>query len=138
LKTIEEILRLAAPLEPSASIRIHNPPWKDLIIEDLHRRGPGGWSIYAIAECDEHEERFPLMLFEILSGRDLFKMTPLSLCRDISSKVEECATENHGCWMILNHLQESHSKFAKSWDKKLRKRGYVEAFQDMQRRGATE
>ena len=135
MKTIVEILELAAPLKPGFHIRIENSPWMALVIEDIQQRGPNGSPLLSVAHYGEQNGdlmRDPEMLFEIERSGLQVKMTAIYWRNDYLGKEEFSAIENDGRWQILERLQRAHMEFAKTWDANLRAQGFIEAFRKTQ------
>ena len=68
MKTIVQILELAAPLKPGFHLKIENEPWMALVIEDIQELGPTGLPVISVAHYGEQNGnvmRDPEMLFEI-------------------------------------------------------------------------
>src|SRR5579872_6504393 len=127
--SVKEILEIAAPLEPGFSIRVCNPPWRDLLISDLQQSGPNGSPTISVSYALEGRIIFPEMHFAIERFGVEMKMIPLSLRRAESEELECCAMEMYGEWMILPPLQQTQIEFAKVWDLCLMRKRYVGAFQ---------
>jgi len=120
---------MAAPIRQGFSIRIKNPPWRDLVIWDLKLAGPNGAPQISVScSSGDGQARFPEMVFAVERVGVEMKMAPLSLRREESSLVEHCALELCGKWMTLKGIEQAHLYFAEVWDRQLLDRGYWEAF----------
>ena len=135
MKIIGQILELAAPLEPGFHLKIENPPYMALVIEDIQQRGPNGSPLISVAHYGEQNGdlmRDPEMVFEIERNGEQIKMTPTYWRNDYVGKEEFSAIEEDGRRLVVSALQRAHSEFAKMWDANLRAQGFVEAFRRTQ------
>ena len=129
MKSVMEILELAAPLNQGFSIRVQNRPWHELVIADLQQLGPNGSPILFVGHLTAHGAAgFPEMSFEVERFGDDMRMTPLRLRRTMSSEVEHCAMEVCGEWVVLAPIRTQQLEFAKCWDEELLARGYIDSF----------
>ena len=135
MKTIAQILELAAPLKPGFHLKIENPPYLALVIEDIQQRGPNGSPLISVAHYGEQNGdlmRDPEMVFEIERSGEQIKMTPTYWRNDYVGKEEFSAIEQGGQWLVISALQRAHSEFATTWDANLIAQGFVEAFRRTQ------
>ncbi len=135
MKTITQILEMAAPLEPGFHLKIENPPFMALVIEDIQQRGPKGSPLISVAHYGEQNGdlmRDPEMVFEIERNGEQIKMTPTYWRNDYVGKEDFSAIEEDGQWLVISGLQHAHSEFAKTWDANLKAQGFVEAFRRTQ------
>ena len=135
MKIIGQILELAAPLEPGFHIKIENPPYQALVIEDIQQRGPNGSPLISVAHYGEQNGdlmRDPEMVFEIERNGEQIKMTPTYWRNDYVGKEEFSAVEQEGRWLVLSALLKAHTEFAKTWDANLKAQSFVEAFRRTQ------
>lgn len=87
MKVIAQILELASPLEPGFHMKIENPPYLALVIEDVQQRGPNGSPLISVAHYGEQNGdlmRDPEMVFEIERQGEEIKMTPTYWRNDYS------------------------------------------------------
>ena len=57
MHVIARLLRLASPLKPGFHIKIENPPFQDLVIEDTCQRGPRGFATISVAHYGDAKWR---------------------------------------------------------------------------------
>src|ERR1051326_5919230 len=67
MRVITQLLHLAGPLKSGFHLKIENPPWQDLVIEDIQQRGPSRFPAISVAHYGKQNGdlmRDPEMLFE--------------------------------------------------------------------------
>jgi hypothetical protein len=134
MKTIVQILEMAAPLKPGFHLKIENDPWMALVIEDIQELGPNGLPVISVAHYGEQNGdlmRDPEMLFELSKQgeetiliahywrNDYVGIEQYSACIGASPNLK---------------LQREHAEFALMWDQNLRDQGFVEAFEQQRKR----
>lgn len=133
MRTIALILEAASPLQPGFHIKIENPPYMALVIEDvsLQQPGPHGFSSISVAQYGEQNGdamRDPEMLFEISKIGDALALIPYYWRNDYIGVEEYSAVEKAGRWFVIPELRQRHLSFARTWDRNLRAQGFWEAF----------
>jgi hypothetical protein len=131
MRTVALILEAASPLEPGFHIKIDNPPYMALVIEDIQQPGPNGLASISVAHYGEQNGDLmgdPEMTFEISRTGDALLLTPYYWRNDYIGVEEYSAIEKHGRWFVIPELRERHVAFARTWDRNLRAQGFFEAF----------
>ncbi|HET6842571.1 MAG TPA: hypothetical protein VFK06_12945 [Candidatus Angelobacter sp.] len=131
MKTILEILKLAAPLQPGFHLRIENAPWMMLVIEDIQERGPDGFPVISVAHYGELNGdlmRDPEMLFEMSRSGEEAILVPMYYRNDYAGVEQYSAWNEDRRFRINARLQRDQAEFALMWDDNLRHQGFVEAF----------
>ena len=138
MRAITEILRLAHPLEPGFHIKIHNPPWQDLVIEDIQQRGPRGLPTISVAHYGEQNGdlmRDPEMLFEMEElGREVV-LLPYYYRNDYVGFERYSVTRDENRVCINSRLLREQESFARMWNANIRAQGFVDAFRSAGKRG---
>ena len=132
MKTIAQILELAAPLEPGFHIKIENEPWMALVIEDIQESGPHGFPLISVAHYKEQNGdlmRDPEMIFEVYKHGDETKFIPTYWRNDHAGIEQYSVTQGANGPEVNERLQQQHAQFAMLWDSNLKHQGFVEAFQ---------
>jgi hypothetical protein len=129
MKTIVQILELAAPLKPGFHIRVENDPWMALVIEDIQEPGPTGLPVISVAHYGEQNGdpmRDPEMLFEISRQGEETNLIAHYWRNDYVG-IEQYSA----CIGAAPNpkLQREHAAFARMWDRNLQDQGFLEAFQ---------
>lgn len=131
MQVIARLLRLASPLKPGFHIKVENPPFQDLVIEDTCQRGPRGFATISVAHYGEQNGDAmcdPEMLFEAEEFGKQFILTPYYFRNDFAG-VEQYSMLNEGGRISINsRLQKEHEEFAQLWNTNLEQQGFVEAF----------
>lgn len=132
MRVVARLLQLCCPLTPGFSIVVKNPPWHDLVIRDIQKKGPHGLWTISVSDCTERNRetlRAPEMLFEIEGAKKTFVLTPFCL-RDEAAGVEQYSvTKDNGPISVNFRLQQEHMAFARQWNACLDQQGYLAAFQ---------
>ena len=132
MKTLLAILQKAGGWRPSLYVKIHNPPYMELVIEAMDKSGPLG--LPAISVCHYGEQngdamRDPEMCFEVgMAGGA--HLDPFTWRNDYVAveQVSRAIVRDH--YVALRELHTQHEKFAATWDNNLRVQGFLEAFTD--------
>lgn len=141
MKTVAQILELAAPLEPGFHIKIENEPWMALVIEDIQQTGPNGFPSITVAHYGEQNGdlmRDPEMIFEISKHGEETLLTPYYWRNDYAGVEQYSGFQKHGKAYIDPKMKREHIEFARMWDKNLRDQGFIEAFQRQQQKPSEE
>lgn len=117
-------------------LRIDNPPYLPLVIEDTCRNGPRGWRCISVAHYLETESCLqcePEMLFEV--RRHHFSM---SLCpfyfRDDQQHDEGHAVFWNGSIMVVDsELLKIYERHAAKWNERLKNQGFEAALRRQRR-----
>lgn len=132
MRVVVRLLQLCSPLSAGFSIIVKNPPWHDLVIRDMQRKGPHGLFVLSVSHCTERNGEtlhVPEMLFEVEAARKTFILTPFCL-RNEPAGVEQCSvTRDNGPISVNFRLQQEHMAFARHWNTCLEQQGYLAAFQ---------
>jgi len=136
MKTVAQILELAAPLQAGFHIRIENEPWMTLVIEDTQERGPNGLPAISVAHYGEQNGdlmRDPEMIFEADESGDEMNLIPFYWRNDYVGIEQYSAFTENGGTVLNSRLKREHSAFAGTWDRNLRAQGFLEAFVKQQK-----
>jgi hypothetical protein len=131
VKTVAAILELGTPLAAGFHIKIENPPYMALVIEDIQELGPHGFPVISVAHYGEQNGdlmRDPEMLFEISKHGDQTVLTPHYWRNDYAGVEQYSATIGDGRLTENQKLQREHLSFARLWDDNLRAQGFLEVF----------
>lgn len=118
-------------LKPGFHIKIENPPFQDLVIEDTCQRGPADSRQYRSriygerngdAMCD------PEMLFEAEEFGKQIVLKPYYFRNDFAGMEQYSVVTEAGRISINSRLQREHEEFAQLWNANLKQQGFVEAF----------
>lgn len=135
MKTIARLLRLAGPLKPGFHIKIANPPYQELVIEDICQPGPHGLTTISVAHYGEQNGdamRDPEMLFEMEKFENQIVLKPYYFRNDFAG-FEQYSVRNDGGQISSNsRLLKEHENFAQLWSINLEHQGFIEAFQRSQ------
>ena len=129
MDTILRILKAAGGWHHGLHLRIENPPYMALVIEATDESGPCGLPAISVCHCGEQNGdamRDPEMLFEVSPWGSL---NPFYWRNDYVA-VEQWSRfirDAHYCYHTQLHAE--HERFAKLWDKNLRRQGFAEAFE---------
>jgi hypothetical protein len=131
MEVIARLLNLASPLKPGFHIKIENPPFQDLVIEDICQRGPRGFGTISVAhygELNGDAMRDPEMLFEAEElGKEII-LRPYYFRNDFAGIEQYSIVNEDGRISINTRLQKEHEEFAQLWNANLKQQGFVEAF----------
>ena len=132
MQTIAQILTEAGKLKPGFHVRIDNPPWMPLHIEDIGTDGPNGLPALSVAHYGEQNGdpmRDPEMLFEINRKRGEIELSAYYWRNDyLGIEQYSCRRDENGKPMVRLGLKRQHESFASMWDRNLRAQGFLEAF----------
>ena len=135
MQVIARLLRPASPLNPGFHIKIENPPYQDLVIEDICQRGPHGFATISVAHYSEQNGdamRDPEMLFEVEAFGNQLILKPYYFRNDFAGVEQYSVLNEEGRLSINSRLQKEHEEFAQLWNTNLEQQGFVEAFQRSQ------
>ncbi len=131
MQTVLHILTAAGGWHHGLSLRIDNPPFLPLCIEAVDESGPCGLPALSVAHYGQQNGdamRDPEMLFELgFAGSK--HLNPFYWRNDYVA-IEQWSRfveDDHYCYHRQLHAE--HERFAKLWDKNLRRQGYAEAFE---------
>lgn len=132
MKTILAILKAQGELKPGFALKIENPPWMPLCIEDIQTPGPNGWPSLSVAHYGEQNGdamRDPEMLFELVELDGKTEMMPYYFRNDYVG-VEQYSSEREpgsGRVLVRPRLKAEHAGFARAWNRNLRAQRFLEA-----------
>jgi hypothetical protein len=132
MQVIARLLRLAGPLTRGFHIKVENPPFQDLVIEDICQRGPRGFATISVAhygELNGDAMRDPEMLFEAEEFGNQIILKPYYFRNDFAGVEQYSILNEEGRLSINSRLQKEHEEFAQLWNTNLEQQGFVEAFQ---------
>src|SRR5437588_8323294 len=128
MKTVAQILELAAPLQAGFHIRIENEPWMTLVIEDTQERGPNGLPAISVAHYGEQNGdlmRDPEMIFEAEESGEQINLVPYYWRNDCAGIEQYSASTECGQIVVNAKLRREHSAFAHIWDTNLKTQGFL-------------
>ena len=135
MRVISRLLRLASPLEPGFHLKIENPPWQDLVIEDIQEKGPHGFRTISVAHYSEQNGDLmcdPEMLFEAEERGDEILLKPFYWRNDFAGVEQYSITRERNRILINWRTLREHENFAQMWNQNLEEQGYTAAFQSAQ------
>ena len=132
MRVIARLLHLAGPLKPGFHIKIENPPWQELVIEDIQQRGPRGFPAISVAHYGEQNGdlmRDPEMLFEAAKSGEEITLRPYYLRNDYAG-VEQYSVWREGEHVTTNpQLLREHDELTRLWDRNLDQQGFIAAYE---------
>jgi hypothetical protein len=131
MRVIAQLLRLAGPLNPGFCIRIENPPWQELVIEDIQQRGPRSFPVISVAHYGEQNGdvmRDPEMLFEAEKCSEGLVLRPYYFRNDFAGVEQYSIHTEEGRISTNSRLQKEHEDFAQLWNANLEQQGFLKAF----------
>ena len=132
MRTVALILHEAGETEPGFHLRIENPPWMPLDIEDVLTSGPNGLPTLSVAHYGKQNGdamRDPEMLFEVCREGSEIALDPYYWRNDYLG-IEQYSSfrDDEQKLFTLAGLKRQHEQFARTWDTNLRAQGFYEAF----------
>ena len=99
MRVIAQLLHLAGPLKSGFHLKIENPPWQDLVIEDIQQRGPNGFLTISVAHYGKQNG-------DLMRDRKCF-LKPRSPAKNSSLNRITSATTMQASSSILSGVRES-------------------------------
>ena len=133
MQTIWTILEEAGVLNSvGTSVRVENPPFQRLLIENLAESGPDGHRAISIAHYGESNGdlmRDPEVCAEIVVDQDAPALWPYSFRTDFAGFAQVSRwRDTEGILHCLPRETRAMEEFLVMWDRNLRDQGYLEAF----------
>jgi len=140
MRVIAQLLHLAGPLKFGFHLKIENPPWQYLVIEDIQQRGPNRFPVISVAHYGKQNGdlmRDPEMLFEAHGFGQEIILKPYYFRNDYAG-VEQYSKWREGEQVITNpQLLREHEEFAQLWDRNLEQQGFIAAYERSRRSTGT-
>jgi hypothetical protein len=140
MNTLIGMLTRLQPREPHFHVKIENPPYMPLTIEGI---GTGPRNLPAVSVTHYGEQngdlmRDPEMCFEMeIQSGQIVALMPYYYRNDYMGIEEQSVTEGQhgqgGEQTVLSHFKQiyQHGKFARAWDRNLKRQGFEAALQRM-------
>ena len=132
MQTIWTILEEAGVLNSvGTSVRVENPPFQRLLIENLAESGPDGHRAISIAHYGESNGdlmRDPEVCAEIVVDQDAPALWPYSFRNDFAGLAQVSRwRDTEGILHCLPRETRAMEEFLTMWDRNLQQQGYLEA-----------
>ena len=132
MRTILRILERAGGYRPTLYLKIENPPYMALVIEATPERGPLKAPAISVAHYGEQNGdmmRDPEMCFEMTNPLSMgLILTPYYYRNDYLGVEQYSRKRDEKNYIFYPGLFQQHESFARTWDRNLRKQGFLEAF----------
>lgn len=131
MQLIGRLLRLASPLKPGFHVKIDNPPFMPLVIEDICQKGPRGFPTISVAHYGEQNGdamRDPEMLFEAEEFGQEIILKPYYFRNDFVGVEQYSMRCEEGQISTNPRLRKEHQEFAQLWNTNLERQGFLAAF----------
>jgi hypothetical protein len=134
MKTVERIIEMHGGLDAlkTEPIRIENPPYMRLVIEYVGM-GPRGLPMVSVAHYHEQNGdamRDPEIVFEI-DPQGQMEWGPVEYWQDNLGIHQVAVWLENGTAYIKPRLVKDLKLFARTWDRRLREQGFVNAAQSV-------
>ena len=129
MQLIVRLLQLARA-EPRFSIRIHNPPYLPLVIEDTCRNGPRGFPCISVAQYiqDSPVRCKPEMLFEVRSNKYFLRLSPIYYRNDTTEDELWSVVWDGRVHIVDSDALARQERFSQEWNRRLEQQGYERAY----------
>ena len=138
MKTVFQIIEAAGGVAAFDCVRIENPPFMALVIEELTEPGPNGHRALSIAHYGEQngdQMRDPEICAEVVEENGAAALWPYYF-RDDYTGIEHWNRRRDADGSIISNPHETRDfeKFMEIWDQNIFDQGFLQAFQRTTRR----